>query len=372
VIKYLLQELEKSRNPVFSKKELLNISRPGFEELRRRHILSYVRPSGKEMESLRLPRCQHGCYLTVIEMDGDLEAVCLNHPEENPIPVDRDDLNRYAFLLDKFLFQVRAANGIEGDFHRISGGYFYIGYKTYDNSQVGFVFISNIGSDRLIKLSGLKCLCEEDDILVVLTPFSKIDDVLPRGRLHHDKIIQASLANSLNLQTFELPIEKLISRVLNAKAGEETTITELSKKQKEDYEKFEYQCYDNVHVPGTIPMKRSSFIEVNGNKIKIGDSIFALLLRFVAELKQEKGGWVNRYDLESDGIVTDPEKFQIYSNLRTALEGSLLDKDGHKFMQNDGSKNYRISTHPDFVTYHKKKLLNHQDHRIRRIALGMP
>ncbi|MDQ1328838.1 MAG: hypothetical protein QG641_2124 [Candidatus Poribacteria bacterium] len=48
--------------------------------------------------------------------------------------------------------------------------------------------------------------------------------------------------------------------------------------------------------------------------------------------------------------ITDTLKYQIYSNLRTALEGSLSDKNGQKFIQSDGSKNYRISTHPDFIT----------------------
>ena len=72
--------------------------------------------------------------------------------------------------------------------------------------------------------------------------------------------------------------KKLISGLLKPKA-----ITELSKKQKTDYEKFEYLCYDKVYIPGTIPMKRSNLIVVNGNEIKIGDSLFSLSLRFVIE-----------------------------------------------------------------------------------------
>ncbi len=193
-----------------------------------------------------------------------------------------------------------------------------------------------------------------------------------KGRLRHEKIIQTSLASSLDPQTFELPIEKLISGLLKPKAGKEASITELSKGQKSEYEKFEYQCYDKVYIPGTIPMKRSNLMKVNGNEIKMGDSIFTLFLRFVVELKKKKGGWVNRYTLGSEGIVTDVEKFQIYSNLRTALEGSLLDKDGQKFIQSDGSKNYRISTHPDFITYDRKKLINHSERLVKELAIKLP
>lgn len=145
-------------------------------------------------------------------------------------------------------------------------------------------------------------------------------------------------------------------------------ITEISKKQRAGYKEYDFQCYDNIHIPGTTPMKRSNLVEVDGHQIKISDAIFILLLRFVLELKKKKGGWVNRYTLQSEGFVSDAERFQMYSNLRTALEGSLLDKDGQKFIQNDGSKNYRVSTHPDFVTYNKKKLLKHPDERVRGIA----
>ncbi len=83
---------------------------------------------------------------------------------------------------------------------------------------------------------------------------------------------------------------------------------------------------------------------VNGNEIKMGDPLFILILAV--------WGWVNIYTLTSGGVITDVLKYQIYSNLRTALEGSLLDKDG--------------------VTYDKKKLLAHQDRHIRELAKKLP
>jgi hypothetical protein len=93
----------------------------------------------------------------------------------------------------------------------------------------------------------------------------------------------------------------------------------------------------------------------NENNIKLGDRLFALFLRFVVELKKEKGGWVNIHTLESEGIIQSEDiqkpTYQIYSRLRSTLQGSLSDKDGQKFIQSDGIKNYRISTHPEFITY---------------------
>jgi hypothetical protein len=54
------------------------------------------------------------------------------------------------------------------------------------------------------------------------------------------------------------------------------------------------------------------------------------------------------------------------------LGGSLLEKDSRKFIENDGSKRYRISTHPDFVTYERGNLLKHAETEVREIAEKLP
>jgi len=84
-------------------------------------------------------------------------------------------------------------------------------------------------------------------------------------------------------------------------------------------------------------------------------------MRLVVELKKGKGGWVNTADLMAEGFINDTMLHQPYSNLRNKLEGSLKEKDGQKFIESDGSKNYRLSTHPDFVTFDRKKLITHPD-----------
>jgi hypothetical protein len=148
--------------------------------------------------------------------------------------------------------------------------------------------------------------------------------------------------------------------------------SKATRKQETDYDKFQYKCYDGLHIPGTIPMSRSNIVVINQQEIELGDSLFVLLLRFVEALKKGEGGWVSRIDLWKEGVVSDPEAPQPYGNLRKPIEGYLLDKDGENFIENDGSKNYRVSTHPDFITYDKKKLLEHPDARIRKIAKRLP
>ena len=242
-------------------------------------------------------------------------------------------------------------------------GYFYIANQTPSGKRMGLVFILNIGSGKLLKLSTLKYICNDNSILVVFTPVSSNEVCVLKGHLKQEKIFH---------KTFDTEICKLlgeiISGVLKPDIGMDLVIRELTEKQNKDYKDFEYKCYDKVYIPGTIPMKRSNEIEVNDHKIKLGDSVFKLFLRLVLELKREKPGWVNRHSLGSDSIIADVEKFQVYSNLRTALQGSLLDKDGQKFIENNGSKQYRISLHPDFIAYDREKLLKHPDNSIKNIA----
>lgn len=369
MIKFLLEEIEKSLNPLFCKKELLYLSEKEFKILTDKKILVYSRSQSDDTEKLRFPRCQHGCGLTVLKTEEAYEAVCLEHPEEAPIPLEKDDLSRYKVSIDKLMFEICAANRIDGDFHRIEGCLYYVGYKTYNDNRVGIVFISNIRKTDVINLSGLKYLCKDDDVLLVLTPVSDINDVILKKQLASEKIVQMSIAARLNPQNFELPIHECVSPLLRRKG---VPVAELSAKQKRDYENFKYLCFDKLHIPGAFPIKQSNLIFVNGNDTGLGDSLFKLFLRLVLELKRKQGGWISRYTLAAEGIVPDAEGFQPYDRLRTAIKGNLVNSDEKAFIQNDGSKNYRISTHPDFVTYDRKKLQEHPDSSIRGIATKLP
>ena len=127
----------------------------------------------------------------------------------------------------------------------------------------------------------------------------------------------------------------------------------LTDKQTADYTKYAYQCRDVMHIPGTASIKRSNDININGQSIKMPDSAFALLMELVVELRKGKGGWLTK--------VVDAGKYQIFDRVRQPLQGSLQGKDAKKFIENNASKQYRISTHPDFVTYDRANLLKHPD-----------
>jgi len=87
------------------------------------------------------------------------------------------------------------------------------------------------------------------------------------------------------LNPFEIPVDKLVSLLLSRKSAT-VSLPELSQRQKEDYDKFDYQCFDRIYLPGVFSKKSNNIMVVNGNEIKIGDVLFALFLRFLVELKK--------------------------------------------------------------------------------------
>jgi len=137
---------------------------------------------------------------------------------------------------------------------------------------------------------------------------------------------------------------------------------ELSEEQEKDYEKYGYDCKDRIYIPGTSSVNRNCIILLNDKEIKIKDANFLLLLRFVVELKKGKGGKVHLNDLEKDKIISSRTFPQYIDRLNNDL----------KLIKTLGSGCYQISTHPDFITYNKEKLLNHQDFHNRKLVEELP
>ena len=72
-------------------------------------------------------------------------------------------------------------------------------------------------------------------------------------------------------------------------AGITTPPPTLTPKQQADYEEYGYKCRDHLDIPGIFPMKRKNLILLNGHEIRLGDKLFAILMRVVVELKNGKG-----------------------------------------------------------------------------------
>ena len=206
----------------------------------------------------------------------------------------------------------------------------------------------------------------------MLTPYSLISDLVLKNALQSRRIVQMALAEYLNTKTFVLPLKKNLSSILQSLATEKSEIFEITEAQDKDYQQHKYLCHDRFHISGETTEKGKNLINLNDNEVTIEEANFILLLRLIVELKNNKEGLVDQHTLHKEGIISDPERFQHFSRLRKELETNLIGKNGIEFIQNIPKKGYRISTHPDFVTYDKDKLLKLENYRIVEIAERLP
>jgi len=221
LIAWLLKELEKNPTSLFRKADLLKKSKARFEKLKQKGFLTYYQTSDShETYPCNLP-CPNACPMEVVPMEGKLFAICPRDSEISPIPLDRNELDKYAFCIEKFLEQVRMANKLGGVLHRIDKDYLYFGYMTYKGHRVDFIFGFTITRKSVLELTGLKRFCADDDFLVVFSPVSVIEDVSLKRELDRERVVQTSFTSSLNFQTYQLFLEKLLSGAI-AREGAET------------------------------------------------------------------------------------------------------------------------------------------------------
>lgn len=238
MIEWLLKELEKNPTGVFRKRDLFEQSKEQFEELKSLGLLIYVQPNlNCETYPCSLP-CANSCPMDVVEVDNRFYAICPQDSEIDPISLNRDELDKYQFCIEKFLELVRSANKLAGSLQEIKQDYFYFGYTTYKNNRVGFVFGFTITCKSTLELTGLKHLCVDDDFLVVFSPVSMIEDISQRKELGLEKITQTSLAISLNFETYEFSVEKNISALIAQQKSESEPAEKKKKKHRPTKEKM--------------------------------------------------------------------------------------------------------------------------------------
>ena len=139
-----------------------------------------------------------------------------------------------------------------------------------------------------------------------------------------------------------------------------------TKQQDADHTKYAYLCHDHLYISGDTSKKEKNKVYVNDLLVeKMTDAPFLLLIELVVKLKKDKSGWV---EIPKEGR---PQKIH---RLKEALKGRL---NVNNFIENEASQyykasQYRISTHPDFITYNKKKLSHHPSPAIKALAKKLP
>lgn len=147
--------------------------------------------------------------------------------------------------------------------------------------------------------------------------------------------------------------------------------------QKKNYENYKYKCFDKMYIPGERPIQDNCRIILNEKDTFIEEANFKLLLRLVVQIKNDKNeGWVNMPDIITNEVpFTTVNAYHNYIyRLRKDLKHNLINQNPSDFIENNPLGNYRISTHPDIITYNKENLMKNfkNDQFILEIASQLP
>jgi len=146
----------------------------------------------------------------------------------------------------------------------------------------------------------------------------------------------------------------------------------LTKIQEKEFKFYQYKSRLPIHITGEIPKPRTNKILVDNMEVIIQDSSFQIFLRMVVELFRGKGGSISIQQLEHEGHLSKDGEEQAIKRLRKCFENALKNLKPTKFIETYETKTRRISTHPAFITYNKKKLLQHSYSEIAKIAKNLP
>jgi len=106
-----------------------------------------------------------------------------------------------------------------------------------------------------------------------------------------------------------------------------------------------YRCQDRLLFLAPQTETGGSNLSLNGQKIKLSDSLFRLLHYLAGEMKKTGIGWVSIQDLRTARLIPS-DGYQPFSRLRSVVAGYLLKKNARDFLESNGCKEYRLSIPP--------------------------
>lgn len=355
LLAYLLEHFEGSPTAKFYESDLTRVSSSSFIALKKQKYLLFDHYDFEQEPYYD----KWGNERIVRKINGKWIAMSTEDSEISPIYLTDQELNRYTFNVRPLLADIKTENNLAKNIDAVTSRIWFIGEVTVIKNNIG-VFLAFMSDDKQA----------EAELLGLKAKIGKIDGVLvlrPRCLIKSQDLLSKLSGQNIACMTFKEAFKKDFtidfSRVRFDQISSQPT-PKLTAQQTADYTKYGYRCYDTLYIPGTASRKKSNDVNINGHMIKMPDEAFRLLIELVAELKKEQGGWRTK--------VVEAGKYQIFDRVRKPLEGSLQSKDAKKFIENNGSKRYRISTHPDFVAYDLGNLKKHTDCVVRQLAKKLP
>lgn len=355
LLSHLLTQFEGSPETKFYESDLARVSSSGVVTLRKQKYLAYDQYDFEQEHYFD----KQGNERFVRKVNGKWIATSTEDTEISPLYLKETDLKRYTFNVQPLLDGIKKTNNLARNINQISSRIWFAGEATVIQNSVG-VFLAFLSDDEKA----------EAELLGLRSKIGKVDGVLvicPTTQIKSQDLLSKLAGQNISCLTFKEALKKDLTINFGKMRFDQVASQQapkLTAKQTADYTKYGYQCYDTIHIPGIAPRKRSNDLNVNGHTIKMPDNAFKLFMEFVVELKKNKGGWVTK--------SVSAGEYQIFDRVRQPLQGSLQGKDALKFIENNASKQYRVSTHPDFVTYDRDNLMKHTDSTVKALARKLP
>ncbi len=344
---YLLKRFEACPEEKFYESNLTRRSKSEFDSLRKQKYLIYDQYDFEQEEFV--DKCGNEYF--VRKINGKWMATSTEHSDISPLKLTEQDLTRYVFSIQPLLDAIKSQTNLTRSISAVSSRVWFVGETTALQKTVG-VFVALLSDDQQAEaeLLGLKAKIGQMDGCLIICPTYQI-----KSQSFLNQLAGQNIQCLIFKEAFKKGYAIDFGKVRFQAAGQQTPA--LTTEQSKDYTAHGYKCFHSLDIPGTIPRKRSNELRVNDNIVKMPDEAFKLLMELVVELKKGKGGWVTK--------VVPVGKYQIFDRVRQPLQ---LGKDAINFIENDGSKRYRISTHPDFITYNRANLLKYPDATIKNLA----
>lgn len=357
---FLLKNIEAAPDTTFYESELRSYSDSDFDALRGKKYLKWVQYD-PEQEPYYSSRCgDSGNERFIRRVNEKIYAYSAEDSSISRIELKQEDINRWSFAMDKLVAGIKDQNGFYKNSSPVSDRLFFIGAKDIVRERVG-VYLGLFGDEEQARgeLLSLKARTDQYHKYCVICPTYEIKSHDLLSRLLAEGITCLPFRECFAGSGYVIDFSKLKDKDSSLSAMTKTNAQIL------EATAYDYKCEDKMHIPALWPMKRSNIVEINNTPIRLGDSLFKLFLMLVVGAKQNrKGGWVK--------FKIMPGEHQRFSNLRTPLKGALISKDGEAFIESDGKMRYRLSTHPDNISYNREALLNHPSAEIKALAKKLP
>ena len=346
---FVLSELEKSPARRFSRQELEFCDISGFRKLADAGLLEkapYSDPTGRMVLNSEANPCRVrkiGAEWNLVPINGDLAEM---------EPVSDAALELWLFDMAALIQMLREQNKIKRPVAQLGDRLWYLGVDAGEEIEICLGLFSL--DSHMEHHANLKGHLPNGKTLV-LSPFYELQNLALRSHLELQSIFCRTFAETITLINFKCPAPAV------AAANDVPAQTALERK---DYKKYEYKTAVHIHIKGLRGNDANSQIDVNGEAINLPEYLFLILLQLVVALKRDKDGRAT--------MSIDEGKYQPMSDLRKELKQGIRGTDAKNIIQNMRAKQYRLSTHPNYVTYDKKALLKYPNARVVQYAQQLP